>query len=255
MEKGGIPSVSFILIRALTETSKTSANEQTKEFVNELRLMFPGFEMEYQNYVPNETSPLTAKMAVPEFLELYDATNGSPQSFRPYAQGRPPYNFLNLSGGKVAPAFEKPPVVNTLKLRLLGKLMNAFRHQHPSTDGIGKAVFREPTLVDSDECKDFHLIAEPGAVSSWHMDVVDATWVQYLSGRKGWGIYDGPDTAGIWASFAANAEPGGISWKPPVGTLKTIPLMEGDILIMMPGKFTAHFPVTHGDTFTHMRGG
>jgi hypothetical protein len=44
-----------------------------------------------------------------------------------------------------------------------------------------------------------------------------------------------------------------LAWKKPeLGTVKVIHLSAGDTLVMVPVKFTAHRPVSFGDSFTHM---
>jgi hypothetical protein len=88
----------------------------------------------------------------------------------------------------------------------------------------------------------------------WHMDVMGMTWVQTLFGVKVWCVVDRPDDEALWAAFK-DSETGGMSWRPPQGTVKMIPITPGHTLLMMPGKFTAHLPVSAGDSYTHMIGG
>jgi hypothetical protein len=193
-------------------------------------------------------------ISVEKFLSLVDAMRNSPESFRPYATGHPPLNFLNISGESSSLEFVHSRIVQALELTLVNHLSSKVRMRHRPTHGIGKRTVHESVLVDGDSCSQFQLLGFPGTISMWHMDVMGMTWVQTLSGMKAWCIVDAVEDEALWAAFK-DTTTGGTSWRPTQGTVKTLPLVPGHTLLMMPGKFTAHLPVSAGDTYTHMIGG
>ena len=248
----GLPDVSYVLV---PDNHPAQCALQTRELLRKLRQVYNGCEVEYQNYVRgNDSAPLTKHMRMADFSKRIDDLQISPAKHRPYADGRPPLNALNIAGDKLTSSFQESPVVSAMELTLLRDLTDSLRLRTGVDSGIGKRTTHQPLLVDGDSCAQFHLLGFPGTISRWHMDVVGATWIKVVSGDKAWCIYDGPEDDATWEQFSDQTH-GGVRWQPPEGTVKTIPLADGDTLVMMPGKFTPHMPVSCGDEPAHITGG
>jgi hypothetical protein len=244
----GLPDVAYILIH---ETAINQIKRQSDDFLAVLGHTHSEQQMEYQCYLRSDPdAPLTSTMRVADVLKNHIHTLR-----RPYSKGKtqPPLNFLNISGEVVSAGFVESHAVSILGLTLLPHL-DAKHRQRNHAQRIGKQITNRTTLVDGKSCGAFQLLAEAGTISMWHMDVMASTWAQVVSGHKAWCIVDRPGDAGMWSAFK-DSKTGGMAWQPPQGSVKMIPLAAGDTLIMMPGKFTPHMPISYGDSFTHMIGG
>jgi hypothetical protein len=246
-----LPDVSYILI---PELDAARCQKQSDKLFKQLDI-YRGYTLEYQSYIQRGANPTPTKtMLIEEVLELVNGAKAEPESCRPYANGRPPLNFLNISGESISSGFAVSRAVDVLELTLLKDLSTEVHRRNDPLRSIGKQTVRQTALVDGESCSQFQLLGLPGAISMWHMDVMGMTWVQTLSGIKAWCIIDRPDDETLWKAFA-DEQTGGVSWRPRQGTVKMVPITPGYTLLMMPGKFTAHLPVSAGDSITHMIGG
>jgi hypothetical protein len=251
----GIPDVHYIVV---AETHPSECSDRSGKFLEQLERTFWDCKVEHQQYLQSTMdTPPTERMLVGKVLELAKATKRSPETGRPYAAQQPPFNFLNLSGEKLMDSFAQSKLVEILDLDQLPHLTHRtlIRQSKLSklniSNQLDKAASSQNVVVDGNSCGQFELLGLPGTISSWHMDVIGMTWIQALSEHKAWCIVDCPDNEELWDDFKEY----GVGWKPKLGTVKVIPLSAGDTLLMMPGKFNAHMPISFGDSYTHMIGG
>jgi hypothetical protein len=246
-----LPDVSYIFI---PELDAAQCQKQSDRLFKQLE-MCREYTLEYQSYIQRGANPMPTKtMLIGDLLELVNSAKAEPESCRPYANGGPPLNFLNISGESMSSGFAVSRVVDVLELTLLEDLSAEVHRRNDPSHSIGKQTVRQTALVDGESCSQFQLLGLPGTISMWHMDVMGMTWIQALSGIKAWCIIDLPDDEALWKAFA-DEQTGGVSWRPRQGTVKMVPIIPGYTLLMMPGKFTAHLPVSAGDSITHMIGG
>ncbi|KAH4084947.1 hypothetical protein HBH98_233200 [Parastagonospora nodorum] len=251
----GVPDVYYIVV---AETHPSECSDRSNKFLEQLERTFWDCEVEYQQYLQSAIdTPPTERMLVGKVLEMAKEMKHSPETGRPYAEKQPPFNFLNLSGEKLTDSFTQSKLVEILGLDQLSHLthrtlISQSKLSKPNiSNELDKAASSHNVVVDGNSCGKFELLGFPGTISSWHMDVMGMTWIQTLSEHKAWCIVDTPDNDELWDDFKEH----GVGWKPKLGTVKVIPLSAGDTLLMMPGKFNAHMPISFGDSFTHMIGG
>jgi hypothetical protein len=209
--------------------------------------------LEYQQF-SRKNAKKTGHMPISDFRNRLDERRSNASIPTLLDAGAPPHNFLDISGSKLE-LYRRPTVLDTLKLRLLdrtGKWARAQSYRGPGALGKEYAEHCSTSKlqhVDLESCLKFVLYGERGAASGYHMDVLNGTWIQVLSGFKLWFVPTRPITDQEASQFGEK----GIAWDPPVDLFRAVLLCPGDMLIMRPGYFTPHFVVTGQDSL--MMGG
>jgi hypothetical protein len=243
----GLPRFAFVYIPSRDRTGRTYL---TDTLLEELQLpRHRSDKVDVQNYVPHQRKDPTVSLPLAEVLRvLQDSTIPAP--FGPDGSDRP-LNLLDLNGD--LPGHQDSEIVDRLNLTLLDHLHKIYLDSLHNYSGINKKHHQPAALVDAGSCSRFHLVAQPGATSGWHADILNCTWIEVLRGYKTWTIVDSPPSDELWDSYFA----AGIHWTPNPSICKTFLLAPGDTLVMLPG-FTPHLVGTIGtlkDPFTHVIGG
>lgn len=144
----------------------------------------------------------------------------------------PPINLLNLDDIMRSP---KPPFLRHDRFNLIPLLHGRLHND------VGKPT-TSPHPIDLFACSSFNLFAQRGAISGFHVDALNGTWVQVLAGLKAWTIVPSPTPADLLA-FARLGD----KWPGPPGRVRTVLLGPGDVLVMPPGVLVPHAPVTVRD--------
>ncbi|KAF2741701.1 hypothetical protein M011DRAFT_413993 [Sporormia fimetaria CBS 119925] len=146
-------------------------------------------------------------------------------------------------------AFREPDAISILRYRLLSFLSQKPSTPLPKEAHPGKESVRPAQLIDIEACLQFLLFGERGCFSSYHMDILNGTWVQCKTGLKLWLIYCGEWDETVQSSYGEQ----GLEWNPTPGSVQGILLRPGDTLIMRPGYPVIHAVLTIEDAF--MTGG
>jgi hypothetical protein len=149
-------------------------------------------------------------------------------------------NTLDWSGTFIPT--ELPDALTTLNLQLLEHLVG--RINWSITNSAGKEEYNAVRLQDVEACMRFCLYGERGALSMYHLDALNGTWVTNLCGLKGWYIYQGEWTDEEMKNFGEY----GTEWQPKVGSMKMILIEPGDTLLMLPGRPVVHSVLTIDDS-------
>jgi len=204
---------------------------------------------EYQQYVRSTNDAPTGRITVEGFLNRIEAREQRSDRRRLQATGPDPMNILNLSARMLGSAFREPDAISLLRYRLLSLLSQKPGIPLPKEAHPGKESVRTAQLMDLEACLKFLLFGERGCFSSYHMDILNGTWVQCKTGLKLWLIYCGEWDETVKSSYGEH----GLEWRPAPGSIQGILLRPGDTLIMRPGYPVIHAVLTIEDTF--MTGG
>jgi hypothetical protein len=238
-------------------TGAERANERLSFFENRLLSGFEDSQPEYQNYAQNDSGLMTLHMDATAFVRRI-RDHRADSRFRRLHQSRTikeglPRNYLSWTGSLFQSEVPDPEALLWFRSKLLSYLCdrskNIIRDKHGQTHGAGKEDYRPGRNIDLEACIRFVLFGERASLSLYHVDVLNGTWVQCLSGVKGWYVYQGPWTSKEQAEFRDY----GTQWKPAAGTMKMILLEPGDTLIMRPGHLVIHAVLTLEDSL--MAGG
>jgi len=204
-------------------------------------------KLEYQPYSRDMSNE--PYMSIPEVCNRLEQRGSTASLPTLLDAGTPPYNFLDISGSKLE-LHRRPVLLDDLNLRLLHRAVKRIdAHHQPGSRDLGKEhVKRRSTSelqhVDLESCLAFLLLGERGAASGYHMDVLDGTWVQVVTGFKLWFV----PTRRVTELEANKFGKEGDAWTPPVDLFRAVLLRPGDMLIMRPGYFVPHFVLTGKDS-------
>ncbi len=144
-----------------------------------------------------------------------------------------------------------------------------YQDLHPEGEtelGIGKPGTLAYSHCDIQKCAQFRILAQRGAMSSWHIDNLGVYTFVHLEGNTGDDDEQDEDVVKYWPIFPLHhlteeakqealadfakplMEGGSTKWRPkPKEGIRVISLTRGDMLIQPPG--TIHAPITLTDCF------
>jgi hypothetical protein len=133
-------------------------------------------------------------MSIDDFCARLNQRSSTHATQRLLAAGVPPYNYLDISGSKLE-FHRRPPILDNLELRLLGRAVSRIYANHHH--GLGKEhVEHRPVSelqhVDLESCLKFVLFGERGVASGYHMDVLNGTYIMAVYGFKLWFVPSRP---------------------------------------------------------------
>jgi hypothetical protein len=147
---------------------------------------------------------------------------------------------------EVVAEVQSPQLLKTADCTLLTILCQRLRAEVRASHDIataGKKSSEPDWLVDLESCLRFALMAERGAPTLSHLDILNGTWVTCLSGAQFWCAYQGEFGPDESVEFAEQ----GMLWKPVEASVKGVYLEPGDILPMLPGVPVVHSVLTVDD--------
>jgi hypothetical protein len=227
------------------EDSVDQPKQHFQQFKDRLQAAYMGQRPEYQDYSKKGG---ISEIPMRDFLDDIDLRTSSTEEQTVYN----PKNFL--SWNKHLNTLGSPPFLHQMGFLVLEFLCDRIRNQWINDSGQRNAAGKEynnqnERYADMESCLKFCIYGERGAASSWHMDILNGTWVSCITGIKLWLVYTGPWTEEVKAEFQSK----GVNWKPPKDTIQIMVLTPGDTLIMRPGYPIIHAVVTLEDSL--MMGG
>jgi hypothetical protein len=127
--------------------------------------------------------------AMVEVMQQLRARKHNPDLRR--LQQKTPRNMLSIASG-VAADVNSPEALKTMRCTLLPILCQRLRAEVRAIHNLstaGKKKVEPDWLVDLESCLRFALLAERGALTLTHLDILNGTWVTCLTGAKVWCLY------------------------------------------------------------------
>lgn len=249
-----------------TAISGRAEDLQKQSFLSRLRAATEHREVENQHTQAlagksnDESAPVDMTALVPAKIVLDQFEKGQRL---PMTRERHPYNLLSLSGEMVPRS--APNVLHNSQHCLLQDAVRHIKNEQFSKIGMQltpvakaaheyvpilsnakqrKSAIVRDRLIDLESSLTFALLGERGALSAWHMDILNGTTVTCQFGIKIWFMVFKPRDEDI-EQFKKYGE----LWQPPEDKYKVkyIPLFAGETLIMPPGLKAIHAPLTLTD--------
>jgi hypothetical protein len=224
-----------VLRKSLPSPEKSAAVVQEA-----LSTAYPGAQAELQNYADGGG---VVYEAMDQVMQQFRARQHNPNLRK--LQQKTPRNMLSIAS-EVAADVNSPEALKTMRCTLLPILCQRLRAEVRATHNLaiaGKRKAEPDWLVDLESCLRFALLAERGALTLTHLDILNGTWATCLTGAKFWCLYQGEWDQETRSAFASE----GLWWTPEKGTVRGVYLGPGDTLIMRPGFLIGHSVLTLDD--------
>jgi hypothetical protein len=192
----GLPLVPFIYVPSEHVTGQTYLSDALAEGLASPRRS--GEKTDAQNYYPERIKP-TISLPIANVLDVLRGSD-APAPFGSDGSTHP-HNFLSLQGELMG--YRESEVVERLNLRLLCSLHDRYIDKIHGHGRVDKQRYQPAALVDAYASRKFQLVAQPGATSGWHADILNGTWLEVVRGHKTWTIVDTEATDDIWDDYFA----------------------------------------------------